>query len=236
MNRSLIRSIIAAFLIVAPLVGCSEQEPKYGTEAQIASPLTKRQVWAVAPAVNLSGYEAVDPLLHGDLLYQQLQQVDGITAVPVNRVVQVYASLRIDQVQSAEQAKLVCDVLGCDGLLVPTVTAYDPYDPPKLGVALQLFRRSGFAKPENVSPHDLAKRAAPGKTQSLAPAPDFIQTVGMFDAASGSVRQAVYDYAKGRSDPVGPLGAKEYFVSMDRYSGFVYHTLIGEMLQHPKLN
>lgn len=235
MNKTTMRSIATCGLISIAMIGCATEEPKYGTEAQISSPLKKRQVWAVAPAVNLSGYQ-VDPLLQGDLLFQQLQQVDGITAVPVNRVAQVYASLRIEQVQSAEQASIVCDVLGCDGLLVPTVTAYDPYDPPKLGVAIQLFRKSGSNKPDNVSPRDLARRASPGKEQSLAPAPDFLQTVGMFDAASGSVRQAVYDYAKGRNDPLGPMGAKEYFVSMDRYSAFVYHTLIAEMLKHPKLN
>jgi len=36
-------------------------------------------------------------------------------------------------------------------------------------------------------------------------------SVGMFDAANGSVRQAVLDYAVGRNDPQGPLGSKEIF-------------------------
>ena len=234
MRTKMMRGILAVIAVVA-LTGCTAEEPKYGTETQVSSPLRKRQIWAVAPAVNLSGYPQVDPLLHGDNLFQQLQQVDGVTAIPVNRVVQVFASLRIEQVQSAEQASLVCDVLGCDGLLVPTVTAYDPYDPPKLGAAIQLFRRAGYARAENVSPRELARRASPGKEQSLQTAPDFLQTVGMFDAASGSVRQAVYDYARGRNDPLGPMGAREYFASMDRYSGFVYHTLIAELMKHPKL-
>lgn len=236
MTKPMMRSVAVGCAIALTIAGCTREEPKYGTEHQIASPLKKRQVWAVAPAVNLTGYASVDPFLHADLLFQQLQQVDGITAIPVNRVAQVYASLRIEQVQSAEQASVVCEVLGIDGLLVPTVTAYDPYDPPKLGVAIQLFRRSGFARQENVSPRELARRASPGKDQSLPAAPDFLQTVGMFDAANGSVRQAVYDYARGRNDPLGPMGAKEYFASMDRYSGFVYHTLIVEMMKHPKLH
>jgi hypothetical protein len=29
---------------------------------------------------------------------------------------------------------------------------------------------------------------------------------------------------------MGPLGAKEYFVSMDRYCGFAYHTLIADLI------
>ena len=67
----------------------------------------------------------------------------GLTVVPVNRVAEVYASLRIEKVQSAEQAAIVCDLLGCDALVVPTMTAYDPYNPPKMGASLQVFRRPG---------------------------------------------------------------------------------------------
>lgn len=222
---------------VALFAGCAgKPEAQYGVERQIKSPIRKRQIWAVAPAVNLSGQRQVDVLLHGDLAYQQLQTVDGITAIPVNRVAQVYASLRIEQVQSAEQAAVVCELLGCDALVVPTVTAYDPYDPPKLGAALQLFRKPGsYVRPEGVNPRALSRSATPGRDESLPPAPEFLQAVGMFDAASGSVRQALHDYARGRNDPAGPMGAKEYFVSMDRYSGFVYHTLIAELMDHPRL-
>ena len=63
----------------------------------------------------------------------------------------------------------------------------------------------------------------------MPPQGGFVQAVGMYDAANGSVRQALFEYAQGRNDPVGPLGSKEYFVSMDRYCGFVYHSLIGEL-------
>jgi hypothetical protein len=67
-------------------------------------------------------------------------------------------------------------------------------------------------------------------SQSLSPRPNFIQVVGMYDAANGTVHEAVLNYAKGRNDPLGPMGSKEYFVSMDRYSGFVYHALILNLL------
>ena len=55
------------------------------------------------------------------------------------------------------------------------------------------------------------------------------------NAANGSVRQRLHDYAAGRHDPVGPLGEREYLVSMDRYQGFVYHELIGQLLASPKI-
>lgn len=230
-----VRSLLCLLIlptVFAPVGGCGFKKP-YGVEAEAYLPTKKRQVWAVAPAINLSGQKDVDPLLQADLLYAQLQQVHGLTVVPVNRVVEVYAGLRIEKVQTPEQAAIVCDLLGCDGLLVPTVTAFDPYDPPKLGASVQLFRKPrGYARPDNVDPRDLARQAAE-KTDSL-PAPgagNFVQAVGMFDAANGSVREKLEAYAAGRNDPNGPMGVREYYISMDRYCGFVYSTLINDVLR-----
>ena len=158
----------------------------------------------------------------------------GLAVVRVNRVVGGYAALGIDQVNSAEQAALVCDLLGCDALLVPTVTAYDPYNPPKLGASLHLFPKPGtYARPANVDPRELARPASPPAEQSLQSGAEvpFVQAVGMFDAANGSVREALFAYAAGRNDPAGPLAEKEYLVSMDRYCGFVYQSLTGDLLR-----
>jgi len=52
----------------------------------------------------------------------------------------------------------------------------------------------------------------------------------MFDAANGSVRELLADYAAGRNDPAGPLGQREYILNMDRYCGFVYHELIRDLM------
>src|SRR5438270_3549368 len=123
-------AIVVLLVVAASLPGCSGQKP-YGVETELYLPAKKRQVWAVAPVINLSGQKDVDPLLQADLVFAQLQQVHGLTVVPVNRVVEVYAGLRIEKVQTPEQAALVCDLLGCDALVVPTVTEFDPYNPPK---------------------------------------------------------------------------------------------------------
>jgi hypothetical protein len=226
-------ALLAAIVSIA---GCQEQTPPYGVERQASYPGARRQVWAVAPAVNLSGERAVDPILQADLFYQQLQQVQGLTAIPVNRTAEVLASLRLKQVQSERQAAIVCDLLGCDGLVVPTITAYDPYNPPKLGASLQLFvKPSSFARQASLNPRDLARQASPPPDQSLPAESGIVQVVGMFDAQNGTVRSALFRYAEGRHDPVGPMGAKEYLVSMDRYCGFVYHVLIADLIDSPKL-
>ena len=224
--------ILCQLAIVGALAGCSSQKP-YGVETEAYLPAKKRQVWAVAPVINLSGQKDVDPLLQADLVYAQLQQVHGLTVIPVNRVVEVYAGLRIEKVQTPEQAALVCDLLGCDALVVPTVTEFDPYNPPKLGASVQVFRKPrGYARPDNVDPRDLARQASMQSESLPGPsAGQFVQAVGMFDAANGSVRQKLEAYAAGRNDPNGPMGLKEYYISMDRYCGFVYSTLVSDVLR-----
>ena len=144
MNRL---SVLIVLLVLAAVGACSKPAVPYGSERTLALPGPKGQVWAVAPAIDLSGQDQADPILQADLLYQQLQQVQGLTVIPVNRVADVYASLGIDGVQSPQQASIVCELLGCDGLVVATVTAYDPYNPPKFGASLQLFRAGGGAIP-----------------------------------------------------------------------------------------
>jgi hypothetical protein len=225
------RSILAAILLSTGVAGCQHEKP-YGTEAQAFLPGEARQIWAVAPAVNLSG-QAVDPLLQADDLYEQLQQVHGLTVIPVNRVAEVFAALQIARVQSPEQAALICDQLGCDALIVPTITIYDPYDPPKLGAALQLFRKGQIAIPLHVDVRELSREATPPPTTSLPPPQNagFKQSVGVFDASNGSVRKKLDVYSDGRHDPLGPLGRREYLLNMDRYSGFVYHELILDLLR-----
>ena len=55
----------------------------------------------------------------------------------------------------------------------------------------------------------------------------------MYDATNGTVRDALFGYAKGRHDPVGPMGERQYLLDMDRYTGFAYHSLIEELLRVP---
>jgi hypothetical protein len=234
-RRSWAIGIVMGVLALLLAIGGGCQKPVgYGREQELGLDQERGEVWAVAPALNLSGQRDVDPLLQADIVYGQLQRVRGLTVVPVNRVAEVYASLRIEKVQSADQAAIVCDLLGCDALVVPTVTAYDPYNPPKMGASIQVFNRPGsFSRQASaVDVRELARAAAPPPGESLPKQPDsFLQAVGMFDAANGTTRDAVLAYAAGRNDPVGPMGSKEYFASMERYCGFVYYELIADVLR-----
>ena len=229
---------LLSVVLALVLAGCSSEKKDvpYGREPALLFPSDHPQVWGIAPAINLSGESGVDPLIQADLLYQQLQAVKGLTVVPVDRVVAVYQALRIAQVQSEDQARAVCESLGLDGLLVPTVTAYDPYNPPKFAAALQLFVPTHTPKAASIDARELAREAAPAPGGNEPAHVKFVQVVGMYDAANGSVRDSVLTYAKGRYNPQSPLASDEYFQNMDRYCGFVYHDLIRKLFGRPQLN
>ncbi|HEY0007578.1 MAG TPA: hypothetical protein VGB55_02545 [Tepidisphaeraceae bacterium] len=226
---------IAKFILLmaacATASACTPKDKPYGRERQLVLAGQQAQVWAIAPVINLSGQPGVDAIIQADLLYQQLQTVQGLTVVPVDRVAQVYIASSIDQIQTPDQAMAVMELLGCQGLIIATVTQYDPYNPPKMGVALQLFRKDSITPQAPLpNPHELVRAGAPPVETPMPQNPDFVQVIGMYDAANGSVRDAVIDYASGRHEPAGPMGEREYFNSMERFAGFAYFTLIEDLL------
>lgn len=219
-------------------IGCAPKEPEYGVERRLRLPGDVEQVWAVAPAVNLSGQRGIDPLLQADLVFKQLQAIRGVRAIPVNRTAAAYVSLQIDRIETPEQAQLVSEILGCDGVVVPTVTLFDPYDPPKMAASLQLFARDGATMrlQGGLGMDAVQTLARSGREQMTLPAPEaaegeFVQEAGVFDAAHGSTRDALGEYAAGRSDPQGPAaGIRAYLLNMDLYAGFVYHELLHDLM------
>ncbi|MFT3788606.1 MAG: hypothetical protein QM770_20945 [Tepidisphaeraceae bacterium] len=225
------RMSAAVLLSLTLLSGCASDGNKYPEEAYLVAPETGPRTIAIAPVINLSGQKQPDPLVEADIVFQQMQEVKGVTVVPVNRTVETFVALKMRQVESAEQAFIVCDALGVDALLVPTITGYDPYSPPKMIASLQLFVRRSYSRPKGVDVHELTRRATPGEMESLPRNADFIQAAGAYDAANGSVRAQLAQYTRGRVDPLGPMGEREYLMHMDRYAQFVWHELIGDLLR-----
>jgi hypothetical protein len=221
-------AILYALLISLTVLslGCDDKPKPYGVETGLAIPDNQTHLWAIAPAINLSGHHEVDPILQADLLYTQLQMVKGMTVVPVDRVVQVFAAMEISQIQSPQQARAVCEALNVEGIIIPTITAYDSYMPPKMAASLALFTRGEGSE---------GGQGGEATTQpsGAVAGPHLRQVVGIYDSQNGTVRKALLEFAAGRSDPNGPMSEREYFLSMDRYSGFVYHQLIADLLGVP---
>ena len=79
------------------------------------------------------------------------------------------------------------------------------------GVAAVVPEVAGtFSAARQVDPQELARQAAPELTQSLPATRDFVQAVGMFDAANGSTRAGDVAVRRRPERPERALGTKEY--------------------------
>lgn len=237
MRQPMPRWCLATLLALLTLViGCEASKKKqWGEELALFVPPTGPRIIAVAPAIDLSGQEIIDPLLQADIVFQKLGQVRGLTVVPVNRAAEVMASIRMASIETAEDARLICDALGVDALVVPTITLWHPYNPPRVGASLTMFVRHWNTPGQSKGDiRTLSRATTPGAMESMPRNADLIQASGVFDASAGSTRARLEAYAAGRSDPAGPMGRGEYLQNMDRYSAFVWHDLIGQLLaQYP---
>src|ERR1043165_2905718 len=92
----------------------------------------------LSPFINESGVSIVKTDHIADLFTEQTEEVEGIATVPVNRVLAAMRRLEMRTVPPPADANSLMNLLGVDGLIVGTISTYDPYPPPKLGAAVQL--------------------------------------------------------------------------------------------------
>jgi hypothetical protein len=181
----------------------------------------------VAPFRNESGTSIVDPAVFADHVTQQIQQAPGITIVPVNRVIAAMDAMDMTTVNSLDGAMKLMGTLGVDGLLVGTITAWDPYEPPKIGAIMQLYARQlpggGTALDSRELTQATTDENLPGLTAYRQPV---ASASGHFDAANGAVLQRLRDYAHGRAPEDSAAGWRRYLLNMDLYSEFVSHELM----------
>ncbi|MCH2149018.1 MAG: hypothetical protein MK095_06245 [Phycisphaerales bacterium] len=231
------RRIASGLLLVLTtmLVGLPSCTARPGSSSlqqamQLRAPTGAPALWAVAPLANESGTTAVDRVHITDLLTEQLQQVQGINTVPVNRVLLAMQTLRIRSIATAEQASRIMDVLGIDGLVVGTITSWDPYQPPKLGLAVQLF--TAMDAPAHVIPDPQSMRTATTETpQQPAPARAMAQAAGIWDASNHHTLATLQSYAQGRTRLNSAYGPDLHLVDMDLYTQFVAYQLVKKLLR-----
>jgi len=131
----------AMWMVLALVVlsaGCHYRGARHQPQ-RLSAPYGDRQVWAVVPLRNESGSLHADGLKAADQLAQRLETVMGLDTIPVNRVLAAMRSLKMSDVSDAKDVIELRNVLGVDAVVVGTITAYDPYDPPKLGIAIELY-------------------------------------------------------------------------------------------------
>ncbi len=232
MRARLMRIGAAIMLMIAAafaLPACS-LEPKLTAPSALAAPYGQPQVWAIAPFINESGVSIVEGDRVADAFAIEAQLIDGIDTLPVNRVISAMRRLGLTAVTTPAQARSLLNALGADGLIVGTVTAYDPYQPPKFGAAIALFI-SESARSQHFDPTKLTRartdEIAPGMMPDNAPS---AQAAGIFDGSNHQTLVWLGEYATGRNEPGSAFGQRIYLVRMDLFTQFAAHRLLHDLL------
>lgn len=190
---------------------------------------------AVTPAINLSGSSDFDRLRFADLMASELSYAEGISVVPLSRVLGVLSAQGKDSIESPGHAEEVGRLVGADAILVFAVTEYDPYDPPSIGISAQLFEvraRAGF-RPVGAYSTAAAGDPTTAPTERTLP-PTLAQTERVFDASHAVVVGDIQAFARLRGADDSPYGWRRYVVSQQAYIRFCCSATIRALLGGPR--
>jgi hypothetical protein len=221
-------------------VGCAPKGPRRIPPRTIVAPYDTsvgEVLWGVVPLRNESGTTAVDTLAVTDEIVAAAEQVQGVRAVPLNRTIAAMRSLGLADLSTPEEVRLLASEMGVDGLIVGSVTAWDPYDPPTLGLALALYARGGRLDRRGQTELDTRTLTYQPTDYTYFPGSSF--TEGPASVASelldGKNHQVLMDldrYVAGRNDPSGMLGTRRFLASMELYTEFGAWRLVGRLVEH----
>jgi hypothetical protein len=229
-SRRFVTQVLLALTALAGGAGCASEE-RLTTPVEHQSPWGAERTWAVVPLANESGVSSVDALAMSDDLVAEVEAVEGLRAIPLNRTIAAMRAMGLPSVRTDAEARALLRVLQVDGLLVGSVTAYDPYQPLTLGVAAQLYTTD---RPQ-VTATDVGELTmavtdgggAGSAGQRLGPSS---QASRIYSASNHDVLQRVATYAAGRHNPKSGLRQQVYTASMSAYSRFVAFEVVGEIL------
>lgn len=193
-------------------------------------------LWAVIPPLNESGTSIVEPNAIGDAIVAAAQGVRGVRCLPINRSIDALRALGLfNGIESSSDAHKLAEFLGADAVLVGSVTAYDPYDPPVIGLALALYARPGSMAQTTQAKLDTRALTMAfsdfGTYDGLNFAGEPVSVVSEhLDGRNHEVQFAVRSFAEGRSDHRSALRWRIYLASMDLYTQFAAHHTIGRLI------
>lgn len=232
------RAITLALLCAVPaLDGCAQKE-ELVPPVTLSSPYPAARgevLIAVAPPANESGVSSIDVLAVGDQLVAAVSEAHGLSGIPMNRVLAAMTAKGLPAIRTPREAKILADALGADGVIVASVTAYDPYDPPKLGLALGLFMRDAQdaiqVDPKELSSAYTDQPRVNRTTFTDRPASTVVEHL---DASNHEVLLQLKEYARGRHDPKSALTWRRYTASMDLYTQFAAYQCVKRLLQQER--
>lgn len=231
---------VALSCVLFGLTGCKTTDPRdrLNVPGVIVAPYDTTHgevLWAVIPPMNESGVSSVREDEIGDAIVAAVQGIRGVRCLPINRTLAVMRESGIYQITSTNEAIALANAMGVDGIIAGSITAYDPYDPPTLGIALALYSKPGAMKQgpkTDLDPRALTMAYSDyGSFDGSRFAGDPINSVSQhLDARDHAVLMDLKRYAEGRSDPNSALRWRIYAASMDLYTQFVAHHTVGRLI------
>ncbi len=218
-------------ICLLPLLGCQQ-----GSK-ELESPYSGRQVWAVAPLMNSSGNPHVQLERFTDELRNQFSSIPGLELEPLDRTYDAMSKIGLTAVSNQGDAKKLLAAMNVDGLVVGNVTAYDPYDPPKIGMSLELYLSDHIFKPGYADPGHLTRQATGDelvvRKQHRQPVASISEYV---DAGHKRWRDRLKLYALTRGQQADPdVGPTLYRINIDLYSEFVSHVMSQKLMADERL-
>ena len=221
--------LVAAWAIGAlAMAGCAHKEAEVRVNNAFPTPATL----AVAPILNFSGDFNLDPIKTADLLASELTFVEGVTVLPVNRVIAVLAAQGKQQIESPAHALAVTEAVGADAIIVAGITEYDAYTP-IVGVAVQIYELQNPAV-DGIDAVQAARQSEPIAVSLMAQAEMPIgQVQVVYNAAHAHVTEAVQKYAALRSEGDQNLGWRQYLKVQTLFIRFCWHDALSRLMaQH----
>jgi hypothetical protein len=211
---------VVLILCVGMLAGCEfftgeKPVPPPPVEYTLLSPYKGTHSLAVAPAVNLSGSHDFDVLAVSDALFEEMQQVGGLNVLPLNKTLAAMQRLQMRSIDSPLAAQKLAEFLEVDGLVIPSVTAYDPYNPPKMGMILQMYTPRHLA----------ADNTVVSDRQPVS------QVAAVFNASNQTVLRELRDFAQGRTQYDSALQDERFLADADAYTRFVCHAMVRRLIE-----
>jgi hypothetical protein len=227
---------LPAFALVVGSCGTSAKRVVYPERLHSPYAASGQVVWAVVPPRNESGVSVVDELSVGDALVEEIGQVKGLDCLPLNRTINAMRSLGLASIDSPAQAKALARATGADAVVVSTITSWQPYQPPRIGLNVALFARSGSMGVQDGFTGDVRAIQAsatpsgpPGLVSGMTNGPVSGVSV-VLDASNTAIMRKVEMYGEARVEPNDPMGWERYSKSMRLYTRFACHRAVELLL------
>lgn len=108
------------------------------TDTAVTNPVPEISTIAVAPFINTSMERGVDGRRFANVYFTELQKIPGFEVVPVGVVETAMAEKSIEMRGPADAVRLA-EILNVDAVVVGTVTEYDSYAPPRIGLKVSWY-------------------------------------------------------------------------------------------------